>query len=319
MGFKLSSMAGLMAIALPLSAVSAAPLQPAPATVAVNATAASMLAAVWATDHLVAVGDHGVVLLTDAQGRNLRQAHSVPLSSPLTGVSFVDAQQGWAVGHWGAIVQTTDGGNNWQIQRVDTEVDRPLFAVHFFDSQHGVAVGLWSLVLTTDDGGKTWSEQTLTPPPGAKRADLNLMGLFSDTRGTLYAPAERGQLLRSDDRGKSWSYIDTGYNGTLWSGAVLEDGSLLVGGQRGTLLHGNANGQGWQRVPLQSKGSITAISVSGRQVLAVGLDGLMVKSVDGGQRFEEQQAPESVSLTASVLDATGSPMLFSQRGVLAGQ
>ncbi len=92
MGFKLSSMVALMAIVLPLSAVSAVPLQPAPATVAVNATTASMLAAVWATDHLVAMGDHGVVLLWDAQGWNLRQAHSVPLPSPLTRVSFVDAR-----------------------------------------------------------------------------------------------------------------------------------------------------------------------------------------------------------------------------------
>ncbi len=319
MGLKFSFMVASLAVALPLRATSAAPLQPVPAAIAVNATAAAMLSAVWAKDHVVAVGDHGVILLSDAQGQNLRQALTVPLSSPLTGVSFVDAQQGWAVGHWGAILQTSDGGNNWELQRLDTDVDRPLFSVHFFDSQHGVAVGLWSLVLTTDDGGKTWSEQTLAPPPGAKRADLNLMGLFSDARGTIYAPAERGQLLRSDDRGKSWSYIDTGYNGTLWSGAVLDDGSLLLGGQRGTVLHGDASGQSWQRVPLQSKGSITAISVSGQQILAVGLDGLMVKSIDGGQRFEETQVSHSVPLTASVLDTTGTPVLFSQRGVLAGK
>lgn len=34
----------------------------------------------------------------------------------------------------------------------------------------------------------------------AKRADLNLMGLFADNHGSLYATAEHGQVLRSDDQ-----------------------------------------------------------------------------------------------------------------------
>ncbi|MDO2103075.1 hypothetical protein Q2454_25840, partial [Escherichia coli] len=77
------------------------------------------------------------------------------------------------------------------------------------------------MVLTTEDGGKTWTEQPLQAPPGAKRADLNLMGLFADNHGTLYATAEHGQVLRSGDQGNNWRYLDTGYEGTLWSGAVL--------------------------------------------------------------------------------------------------
>ena len=241
----------------------------------------------------------------------------MPLSTPLTGVSFVDARQGWAVGHWGAILATTDGGDTWQVQRLSSAEDRPLFAVHFFNPQQGVAVGLWSLVLTTDDGGKHWTEQRLEAPPGSKRADLNLMGLFADGEGCLYATAERGQLLRSDDQGKHWRYVDTGYSGTLWTGAVLGDGSLLVGGQRGTLLHGSADGARWQRVPLQSKSSVTAVDVSGQTVIAVGLDGLIVRSDDGGQSFHEQSSGDGVSLTATLLNGDGSPIVFSRRGVVS--
>lgn len=184
-------------------------------------------------------------------------------------------------GSLGAILSTADGGESWQVQRLSSEEDRPLFAVHFFDARQGVAVGLWSLVLTTEDGGKTWTEQPLQAPPGAKRADLNLMGLFADNHGTLYATAEHGQVLRSDDQGKNWRYLDTGYEGTLWSGAVLADGRLLLGGQRGTLLQGSADGKAFRRVPTQGKGSVTSIAVAGARVLAVGLDGLKVRSRDG--------------------------------------
>ena len=77
----------------------------------------------------------------------------------LTSVSFIDARTGWAVGHWGAILKTTDGGETWEVQRLVTSEDRPLFGVHFIDANHGVAVGLWSLILVTDDGGKTWTKR----------------------------------------------------------------------------------------------------------------------------------------------------------------
>lgn len=303
-------------LALPVSVCQAETLQPVPAVAVSYATAATILDATWAGNRLVAVGDHGEVLLSDDQGKNYRQAHSVPLSTPLTGASFVNARQGWAVGHWGAILVTTDGGESWQIQRMATDVDRPLFAVHFFNAQQGVAVGLWSLVLTTDDGGITWSEQKLAPPPGSKRADLNLMGLFSGGLDTLYATAEHGQLLSSADRGKTWRYIDTDYSGTLWSGAVLADGRLLVGGQRGTLMYGSALGQNWQRVPLESKGSVTAIVASGEQVMAVGLDGLVVHSTDGGHSFQEQRVAEGAPLTTVALTSDGGVALFSQRGLV---
>ncbi len=230
MKFRVSLTAALLAAGLPLMSLQAAPLQAVPAVQAGNATQATMLAAGWAGERVVAVGDHGVVLLSDDQGRQWRQARSVPLSTPLTGVSFVDARHGWAVGHWGAILSTADGGESWQVQRLSSEEDRPLFAVHFFDARQGVAVGLWSLVLTTEDGGKAWTEQPLQAPPGAKRADLNLMGLFADNHGTLYATAEHGQVLRSDDQGKNWRYLDTGYEGTLWSGASTDGGRPLADG-----------------------------------------------------------------------------------------
>ncbi|HEP9463104.1 WD40/YVTN/BNR-like repeat-containing protein [Pseudomonas aeruginosa] len=319
MRYAISLMGTLLAAALPLAALRAEPLPAVPAVMAANATAATMLGAARAGERMVAVGDHGVVLLSDDQGKSFRQARSVPVSTPLTGVSFADARHGWAVGQWGAILASSDGGDSWQIQRLSSEEDRPLFAVHFFNARQGVAVGLWSLVLTTDDGGRTWIERRLEAPPGYSRADLNLMGLFADGRGGLYATAERGQILRSEDQGKSWRYLDTGYEGTLWSGAVLGDGSLLVGGQRGTLLHGSADGQAWRRVPLASKSSITAIAVSGPQVVAVGLDGLMVRSQDGGVSFEEQRAADGLSLTAVLLGGPDSPLLFSRRGVIAAQ
>jgi len=292
-----------------------------PAARSTQASQAMLLAAAWAGPRAVMVGEHGVVLLSDDQGAHVRQAQSVPVSSTLTGVHFTDAHQGWAVGHWGAILHTEDGGEHWQLQRLASQEDRPLFAVHFLDAQHGVAVGLWSLVLTTADGGKTWAEQKLTPPPGQAKADANLLGLFADAKGTLYAAAEHGWVLSSADQGQTWRYGATGYAGSFWAGVALPDGGLIVGGQRGNVYRSADQGAHWARIDLGgSHGSVTGFAVRGQEVLVVGLDGLQAQSSDAGMHFTLQPRTDHASLTAALgapSAQAGRPWLLASRHGLA--
>ncbi len=221
-------------------------------------------------------------------------------------------------GSLGAILSTADGGNPGRSSACRAK-SRPLFAVHFFDARQGVAVGLWSLVLTTEDGGKTWTEQPLQAPPGAKRADLNLMGLFADNHGTLYATAEHGQVLRSDDQGRT---------GVTWIPAMRAPCGLARCWPMGVCCwvvsvapccRSSADGKAFRRVPTQGKGSVTSIAVAGARVLAVGLDGLKVRSRDGGNSFQEAPSADGLSLTAALFNADGTPLLFSRRGVMPRQ
>ncbi len=63
----------------------------------------------------VAVGERGIIVLSDDDGRSWRQA-VVPVSVTLTAVTFPTAAQGWAVGHSGAILHSDDGGTHWTKQ-----------------------------------------------------------------------------------------------------------------------------------------------------------------------------------------------------------
>lgn len=311
----------LLAALVPAARAAEAEPQPQPAARVAHAVGARLLAAERAGTRIVAVGDHGVVLLSDDDGRSWRQARSVPLDAQLNAVSFADAQQGWAVGHWGLVLHTADGGETWDVQRQVTQEDRPLFGVHFFDAQHGVAVGLWSLVLTTADGGRSWTPRTLAAPPGARKADLNLYGLFAGPRGELYAASERGTLLRSADRGLSWSYIATGYRGSFWTGAGLSDGSVLVAGLRGTVYR-SPNGQNdWSRIDSGTSASIPALRAArgngGDRVLAVAVDGTVLRSADGGASFQREAGGTGApALTALVFGSGGQPVLLSRDGPL---
>ncbi|MEP7100778.1 MAG: YCF48-related protein [Burkholderiales bacterium] len=298
------------------AAQAAAPLALVPAQRVAHAATAMLLASTRAGERIVAVGDHGVVLLSDDGGKTFRQAKSVPVDATLTGVSFVDAKQGWAAGQWGVILHSTDGGETWALQRSDVSADRPLFAVQFFDAQHGVAVGLWSLVLTTADGGATWQTTTLPIPEGAKKADLNLLGLFGDAKGRLYATAEKGMLLRSDDQGKTWAYLPTGYKGSFWAGIATPDGGLLAAGLRGSLFRSTDEGRTWGRLDSGGKSSITALAQVGKDVVAVGADGLVLRSTDGGASFKHETRADRLSLTSVVAAPDGHAVLFSRAGIV---
>ncbi|MCR3842144.1 glycosyl hydrolase, partial [Pseudomonas aeruginosa] len=64
---------------------------------------------------------------------------------------------------------------------------------------------------------------------------------------------------------------------------------------------------------------VTSIAVAGARVLAVGLDGLKVRSRDGGNSFQEAPSADGLSLTAALFNADGTPLLFSRRGVMPRQ
>ena len=291
-------------------------IQPAVATTA--AAKAMMLGSARAGKRIVAVGDHGIVLLSEDDGKSFRQAKSVPVRSTLTGVFFADEKSGWAVGHWGIILATADGGETWQLQRSDTSVDQPLFSVYFKDKNRGWAVGLWSLLLDTRDGGKTWQAGKLPPPPGGGKTDRNLLHIFAGKSGTLFIAAEQGTVIRSADDGANWNYTATAYKGSFWTGVALQNGTLLVGGLRGKIYRSINDGTSWIEVDSGTKSSLTSFCESGGKVYAAGLDGVYLESATDGATFVVKQREDKAPITSLAAASSGHLVMFSKNGILAG-
>ena len=294
-------------------------LKTTPADRRAGAAASTLLAVAQAGPRLVAVGERGVVLLSDDGGRQWRQARGVPASGTLTALSFADARHGWAVGHWGLVLHTQDGGETWRIQHQELDQDQPLLAVHFADARRGVAVGLWSRVMVTEDGGEHWEPIALgvrAPPDatGTRPLDVNLYSLFPGRDGAVYATAEQGLVLRSRDLGRQWEVLTTGYAGSLWAGVALANGELLVGGLRGTLLRSIDEGRSWQQVVHAGRSSITALAQSkGGAVYVSALDGIVMLSGQG-QTFEVRQTSSRVSYTGVLAMEGSGPLLISRQG-----
>jgi len=135
--------------------------------------------------------------------------HSQPAQglSPgwLTGIEFVSAGQGWAVGQ-NVILATTDGGAHWRVQLSGA---LNLTAVDFVNGQDGWAAGNTSLLATTDAGAH-W---TALPEPCpvirsvhfiSPTAGFAVAGGTDDGGYNTAVPDQGGVVLTTSDGGHTW-------------------------------------------------------------------------------------------------------------------
>jgi photosystem II stability/assembly factor-like uncharacterized protein len=274
---------------------------------------APVLAATHAGKRVVAVGDYGIVILSD-DGKSFRQAGAVPTRSVLTSVFFIDDKQGWAAGHDGTVIGTIDGGETWQVLREEPGKERALLSVWFENAQHGFAVGQFGLVVETEDGGKSWRERKLIDAGDA--GEKHLLQIFSAGGGLVFVAAEVGGVFRSEDSGRNWKLVQTDNKGSFWTGLALHDGSLLVAGMRGHIYRSSDRGLSWKEVPGITQQSLTSI-VQGEDgtVYLVGMSGAVVTSKDQGQSFVASIRPDRANLTAAA-SGPGGTLLFTLAGVM---
>lgn len=269
-----AAMAGAGALPAPLERPAVALRQPA---------RAALLGLAQAGARVVAVGERGVVLLSDDAGATWRQAAGVPVSATLTAVQFVNERTGWAVGHFGAVLRSDDGGEHWTRQldghaaarlmlqdaeghgdakavaearrAVQEGADRPLLALHFASERDGLVIGAFNLALATADGGKTW-QAVSSRLPNAKAAHLYALHREGDE---LLLAGEQGLLLHSADGGRHFQRIATPYGGSFFGVAQMAVGAWLVAGLRGNVLRSTDAGRTWVTLASPAPASVTGL------------------------------------------------------------
>jgi hypothetical protein len=131
-----------------------------------------------------------------------------------------------AVGDFGTLLKTTDGGGRW-IQRGGCRLQN-LTALHFPDPDTGYAVGANGTLCKTVDGGDTWS-------PRASGTDQELRAVrFSDVSHGM-AVGNGGVILSTVDGGDSWAKSESGTYLPLQS-VFMTRTSVLIAGSGGIIL-----------------------------------------------------------------------------------
>lgn len=194
-------------------------------------------------DKLVAVGDHGNIVISRDHGLTWTQSLA-PTRALLTAVSFPDRRHGWAVGHDGVIIATRDGGQTWTRQDDGTDTETVFLDVLFLNPTRGYAVGAYGKFQATTDGGETWT----ATHPDAGETHFNRLSVAAN--GTLYLAGESGTLLSSGDGGENWEPLSVPYDGSFFGALPLQGDTLIVYGLRGHILRSDDAGRSWE--PLNS-------------------------------------------------------------------
>jgi photosystem II stability/assembly factor-like uncharacterized protein len=327
------------AAAAPLAAVAGEALVR-PAVAAVAPQSAVMLAAASAGDRVVAVGERGLVILSDDDGKSWRQAKS-PVSVTLTALRFADAKRGAAVGHGGVVLVTIDGGQTWQLRldgreaarlaRVAAEAsgnaeriaaarllveegaDKPFLDLELKANGELMVFGAYGLAFASDDFGASWTSMMsrLDNPEG-----LHLNAVRARGERIVIA-GERGLVLQSDDRGATFRRVDTPYDGSFFAVELPADGEILLAGLRGNVWQSHDRGQSWEQVSCPVPASITGSTLrAGGGVLLASQAGYILEQPAGGSLRAINAAP--LPALSQVLQLKDHRLIaLSERGVLS--
>jgi photosystem II stability/assembly factor-like uncharacterized protein len=126
-----------------------------------------------------------------------------------TSIHFVNKDTGWAVGDLGAVIKTTNGGQDWST--IQTNTLKPLLRVRSYNGHVVIATGNDGTILRSVDGGENFN-----PVPSGLGTDFDIWGLelVNDTLGWACGNTA---LLKTTDSGETWQIVNTpGYMGYLW-------------------------------------------------------------------------------------------------------
>jgi photosystem II stability/assembly factor-like uncharacterized protein len=118
------------------------------------------------------------------------------------------------------IYRTLDAGATWTLQFTNQDPDAFFDAMAFWDAEHGIAVsdsvaGRF-VMITTENGGRTWVPVPADrlPPALPNEGAFAASGTNVTVFGTEHVwfgtgAAAKARVLRSIDRGKTWSIAET--------------------------------------------------------------------------------------------------------------
>lgn len=263
--------------------------------------------------------------------------HAAAVRDHLYGVKALSASEAWAVGNFGAIYHTTNGGTSWD--QKDSTTKLPLFSIDFADARQGWAVGKSAMIVHTADGGATWKAQK-SPLP----ADKHLFKVDAVDAKTVWAVGDWGTVVVTHDGGEHWDDRSLGTftvqveqtagrnAATVTDDIILYDIAFpdaqhgYIVGEFGTVLATSDGGSTWWRRDTGTDKTLFGINFTDADHgWAVGIDGLILRTSDAGRTWTIQRGEAQVEALDDVgfLAMIKNPGLYAvkvegKRGIVVG-
>lgn len=236
-------------------------------------TTSSLLGVTCDGPNPIAVGQEGAVLIRKG---DVWQRVPAVTQQRLMSVSANKSGLAVAVGGFGTVVVSKDGGDTWTPVSIEWEpilndfVEPHMYDVKVAESGVITIVGEFELVLRSEDAGDTWSV--------VHKGDASLFSLHLRDANTGFAVGQEGKILKTTDGGQTWATVASPTKINLldvWSSA---SGEVVVPGMR-VLLKSTDHGNTF--APVEG-GDVdinwySGVSGSGRNVVIVGHSGRIVR------------------------------------------
>ncbi|MEJ2103519.1 MAG: YCF48-related protein, partial [Ignavibacteriaceae bacterium] len=206
---------------------------------------------------------------------------------------------GWAVGNFGAIVHTTDGGESWNLQTSGTNKD--LNCVCFTSTATGWICGSQGTILKSTDGGNSWSPQN-------SFTVYNLFSLDFVNESTGWVVGVGGTILKTTNGGTNWTHQNSPFSEIISAVDFVDSlygwAATFASGQlETTIIKTTDGGDFWElvTVPMLIPFPVFSVDFIDRNTgWVVGYLEIIYKSIDGGNNWFEQQSYTSETVLYSV-------------------
>lgn len=244
-----------------------------------------------------AVGHEGVILHTRDGGANWEIQYANPYKSfseeemnalseeeyeqlprygaPLLDLWCANDSEAFAVGAYGMLLHTRDGGANWEdwSGRLDNADNWHLNTVGSADGKTLYVAGEKGVMFSSSDAGSHWSKLA-SPYEGS------FFGMLTGPQpGQVMVFGLQGNLFRSPDAGASWQQIRSPTENSLMSGLALNPQDIILVGNSGTILISKDGGSNFSLQTTKDRQGLVGIAkTASGKVLMVGQGGVRLAS-----------------------------------------
>jgi photosystem II stability/assembly factor-like uncharacterized protein len=228
-------------------------------------------------------------------------------------VAFLPSGKCYIVGAEGALLTSTDGGQNWARRAIAKRGDLSwfdLYSIRFAnDGQTGWIGGESGLILKTTDGGQTWS-------PQKSGITENIFRIAVVDARTAYACGTNGLLMGTTDGGTHWQ-LQTIKSGLIFLDIAFADAQNgWTVGEFETIMHTADGGKTWtaqmggKRANFKLPALFAIRFSDALHGWAAGQGGTLLRTDNGGATWRPVTAPSAspmYSVTYSGATSSSAP------------
>jgi len=286
-----------------------------PALASDKAHQSLLLAITTAGERLVAVGERGHIVYRDPD-QEWQQAQ-VPVIAHLTEVDFPTPQLGFAVGHEGMILRSTDAGESWELihhelvagpERAAAKIPELEAALEEAE-EVGDLMDIEMLEMELDDL-YFLAEAEEVPP---------LLDVHFVSSQLGFAIGGYNLFLVTEDGGDTWMDRKAALPNPdeYHNNAIARDanGRLFIAGERGRIYRSDDQGLSWEDISPRYEGSFFGLFTTRDGLLvATGLRGNLFISRDAGESWEQPENRAEQTLNGGLLMEDGQLLIVGQNG-----